>query len=575
MLITGTGSLVKTGAWHRDHVTNTDDYSTSTTISAGAIQLGSSGTIGSLASDVVDNGALVISRTNAITLTNSISGIGSLTNTGTGATTLSGSNTLHRRDHTASSGTIRLGSAGRALSHRNTAHDPKRCGSSDLNGNNAVVSSVSGVPGQLLLAVATVLLRSATAASVSAVISGAGTLAKDGAGDVTLTAVQHLHRAHDGRQQDARFLPADNPASPSFAASSTGILRIDHTTFNLGSRSIQASATTAGVEYNFAVINGGFLRGPGTHTILPGTSSTFSGVTTFNSTNIQQSGTLLLRNVTSGGKVTNNAALTWDGGINNSSGVFTVNNIANVDDWTNQGVTTINSGGVLNNSVSDAVSGGGKITINSGGTLNTDTDGSGSGVNLMNSLLVNNGVHQWPGLRELWRDDARDCDGQFNGAVVINDGGVFHADAKPSPAVLPAVVLIDSAELDVSSSLIIDYTGASPAAGIRGYIAASFDNGLWDKPGIMSSLAEDPDSGYRTAVGYGDNTDLGITTFGGRTVDPSSVLLKYTWYGDNNLDGKVDSAADFGMFLDGLTSSGSGELDRRGLHLRRQSRSGQ
>ena len=44
-----------------------------------------------------------------------------------------------------------------------------------------------------------------------------------------------------------------------------------------------------------------------------------------------------------------------------------------------------------------------------------------------------------------------------------------------------------------------------------------------------------------TAIGYADNADsgMGLTTFGGQTVDSNSILLRYTISGDANLDGTV------------------------------------
>src|SRR5581483_9499381 len=41
-------------------------------------------------------------------------------------------------------------------------------------------------------------------------------------------------------------------------------------------------------------------------------------------------------------------------------------------------------------------------------------------------------------------------------------------------------------------------------------------------------------------LGYGDNQLLLRSTFGGLPVDPTSLLIKYTYAGDANLDGQVD-----------------------------------
>ena len=48
------------------------------------------------------------------------------------------------------------------------------------------------------------------------------------------------------------------------------------------------------------------------------------------------------------------------------------------------------------------------------------------------------------------------------------------------------------------------------------------------------------------------------TSFMGESVDASSLLIRYTWVGDNNLDGKVDVENDGLAFLVGLNGSGTG-----------------
>ena len=79
-------------------LTGTNTYTGDTTISAGTLQLGNGGATGSLAgsSNIIDNGALIINRSNAITQgTNfgTISGTGSFTQAGSGTTTLTAANT--------------------------------------------------------------------------------------------------------------------------------------------------------------------------------------------------------------------------------------------------------------------------------------------------------------------------------------------------------------------------------------------------------------------------------------------------------------------------------------------------
>ena len=85
--ISGTGTLTKAGAGTTT-LTGANTYSGTTTISAGTLQVGNGGTSGRLGTgNVVNNAALVINRSDAVTRRAVISGTGTLTQVG------------HRHDH--------------------------------------------------------------------------------------------------------------------------------------------------------------------------------------------------------------------------------------------------------------------------------------------------------------------------------------------------------------------------------------------------------------------------------------------------------------------------------------------
>ena len=68
-------------------------------------------------------------------------------------------------------------------------------------------------------------------------------------------------------------------------------------------------------------------------------------------------------------------------------------------------------------------------------------------------------------------------------------------------------------------------------------------HGFWNGTGLTSSTAA-ANGATNTALGIVDN-DLGggtplYTSFDGQTVDANCVLIKYTYFGDTNLDGVVD-----------------------------------
>jgi fibronectin-binding autotransporter adhesin len=102
---------------------------------------------------------------------------------------------------------------------------------------------------------------------------------------------------------------------------------------------------------------------------------------------------------------------------------------------------------------------------------------------------------------------------------------------------------------------IVSYTGPSPLTTIRALLASGFNSGNWDGNGI-NSLAAHNDTTYHTALGYGERSDVAYNSLDGVTLPSSAVIVKYTYYGDSNLDGVVN-AADFTRFLDGLASGGT------------------
>jgi outer membrane autotransporter protein len=84
LIKSGTGVLTLTGA---------NTYTGGTTISAGTLQIGNGGTTGSLTGNVIDNGALVFNRSDAVTFDGVISGQGTLVKQGGGTLTLTGMST--------------------------------------------------------------------------------------------------------------------------------------------------------------------------------------------------------------------------------------------------------------------------------------------------------------------------------------------------------------------------------------------------------------------------------------------------------------------------------------------------
>jgi outer membrane autotransporter protein len=153
--ISGTGSVTQIGTGSTI-LTGTNTYSGGTTISAGTLQLGNGGTAGSIAGNVIDNGALAFDRRDSVTFAGAISGTGSVTQIGAGTTILTGNNT-YTGGTTIGAGTLQLGNGGTTGSIAGNVID------------NGVLA-----------------FNRVDSVTFGGVISGTGSLVKQGAGTLTL-----------------------------------------------------------------------------------------------------------------------------------------------------------------------------------------------------------------------------------------------------------------------------------------------------------------------------------------------------------------------------------------------------
>jgi len=103
------------------------------------------------------------------------------------------------------------------------------------------------------------------------------------------------------------------------------------------------------------------------------------------------------------------------------------------------------------------------------------------------------------------------------------------ANSASGTSVVNSLTIATGAALDLTNnSMVIDYTGAlgTMVGDVRTHMLSN------------RLITSNADASHR--LGYGDNAVLSKTTFGGQTVDTSSVLVKFTYGGDANLDGQVD-----------------------------------
>jgi hypothetical protein len=123
--------------------------------------------------------------------------------------------------------------------------------------------------------------------------------------------------------------------------------------------------------------------------------------------------------------------------------------------------------------------------------------------------------------------------------------------------------------LDLGSNDLI-ITGGVTLSQVTAMLASGYNGGNWNGQGIASSAAA-ANSNHLTALGVIVNDNGGGTplygsggtissTFDGATPSDGNILVKYTYYGDANLDGAVDGS-DYALidnaYLNNKTSPGS------------------
>ncbi len=132
------------------------------------------------------------------------------------------------------------------------------------------------------------------------------------------------------------------------------------------------------------------------------------------------------------------------------------------------------------------------------------------------------------------------------GTVQLSAGSLLGFAAGASQTMRTTSLSITAgARLDLANdALVVDYTGTSPLATIRSLLTTGYANGAWNGVGINSSVAA---STAGRAVGYAEASAIFSSfpaIFAGQMVDDTSVLVRYTRYGDANLN-QITNLDDF------------------------------
>ena len=135
---------------------------------------------------------------------------------------------------------------------------------------------------------------------------------------------------------------------------------------------------------------------------------------------------------------------------------------------------------------------------------------------------------------------------QHLASLTLADGANASAGGS-STLTVDAISLTGAAKLDLGTGyLIVNYPsgqGAAALAQVTSLISSGNNGGAWNGPGIDSSAAA-ASSGKSIGVENNNNGSGGAVTpaFGGQSVGPNAILVRYTLKGDANLDGTVGFA---------------------------------
>jgi hypothetical protein len=130
--------------------------------------------------------------------------------------------------------------------------------------------------------------------------------------------------------------------------------------------------------------------------------------------------------------------------------------------------------------------------------------------------------------------------------ATLTGAGSGHRSVLFTPSLTVAGTLdLTANDLDVQAGNI---------TAITALVKQACNNGTWTGTGITSSSAA-ADTAHLTAVGVILNTTY--NSFDGATVAMNDVLVKDTYYGDTNLDGKVDGS-DYSRIDNGYLTHSTG-----------------
>jgi hypothetical protein len=347
-----------------------------------------------------------------------------------------------------------------------------------------------------------------------------------------------------------------NGPSATFAVNANQTLATLFTAGGGGQTLINPTSTVLTVSQNAAWPYDGVIGGAGTLRKIGGTTLVLRG-SQANTMNLQVDGGLVQLEKTGGAGANAARSVTL-----NAGGTIRLTGSLFDDQISDTGTVSLFGGtfdlGGRNELIGDLRGGSGIITSTQGfpallrvgsGAANVTINDGPTGLRLQKvgagSLQLVGPLNQQ--LTEVAGGILELTDQIIPGTVTVRSAGTL----RVAPAGNTAVHFAGFSSMDAGGKMDVTNNGLvfSPGAQdtVRGWLITGQNGGAWNGAGIMSSTANtSPTTG--DAVGYGLASQIfGISggqtaTFLGKTVGPSETLVRYTRYGDSDLNGTVNLA---------------------------------
>ena len=125
-----------------------------------------------------------------------------------------------------------------------------------------------------------------------------------------------------------------------------------------------------------------------------------------------------------------------------------------------------------------------------------------------------------------------------SGGINVSNGAVLDVAAGRGAAMkTPSLAVTSGASMDLRDN---DLVTGTPKSTIENLVASARNGGAWNGAGITSSTARNLLTTGLGVLSGSEYTSVGGTgTFSGQTYGATDTLVKYTWNGDANFDGRV------------------------------------